>query len=175
MGEYFDQIPEAVRDHIRQLSRTARSGNEEEDLEAISKGWVEKKNSFEEQLSEFEMDEVDYLDKEDERGALIMTYSGSLLNLGPLMKGARKVEYASIGLRKDVPQTATKENSELSEDIEVDKEVVFSVGPVKSSSPVFKIAVPKEHMDPEEQEEMLARATQALTMEFIEVNKTIAR
>ena len=119
------------------------------------------------------MEEVDYLEMDDNRGCLIMTYSGSLLNIGPLVEGVRKAEYASIGLRQDVPETAANDDSRLGEDIRIDGEVAFAVGPIKQSSPVFKIAVPMEDMEAEEQEELLSQVTQLLAEEFVEVNKTI--
>ena len=120
------------------------------------------------------MEEVEFLERADERGALVMTYSGSLLKIGPLLEGGRKVEYASIGLRKDVPELASKEGSELETDVEVDADVRFSVGPIRKSSPVFTIAVLNEELSPDEQEEKLAQATQLLTREFVEVNKTLS-
>lgn len=174
MGEYLDQIPERVRDHLRQLTRTAGLPDSEESVEAIARGWLEKKVGFEEQVSRMNMEEVEFLERADERGALVMTYSGSLLKLGPLLEGGRKVEYASIGLRKDVPELASKEGSELETDVEVDADVRFSVGPIRKSSPVFTIAVLNEELSADEQEEKLAQATQLLTREFVEVNKTLS-
>ncbi len=174
MGEYLDQVPEKVRNHLRQLTRSAGLPDTDESIEAIARGWLEKKSSFEEQVSRMNMEEVDFLDREDERGSLVMTYSGSLLKIGPLLEEGRKVEYASIGLRKDVPELASKDGSQLDSDVEVDANVVFSVGPIKKSSPVFTIAILNEEMSLEEQEEKLAQATQLLTQEFVEVNKTLS-
>lgn len=173
MGEYLDQVPENIQDHIKQLAGTSGLPDNEESVEAIAKGWLEKKNSFEEQLDKQNMEEVDYLAKDEDRGSLVMTYSGSLINIGPLVEEVRRVEYASIGLRQDVPETAAKDDSVLERDISVNEEVSFSRGPIKKSSPVFKIAVPKEEMEAEEQEELLSQVTQILTEEFVEVNKTI--
>jgi hypothetical protein len=173
MGEYLDQIPENIQGHVKQLAKISGLPDTEESTEAIARGWLEKKAGFEEQLESRSMEEVDYLEKDDDRGCLIMTYSGSLLNIGPLVEGVRKAEYASIGLRQDVPETAAKDDSRLAEDIRIDGEVAFAAGPIKQSSPVFKIAVPMEDMEAEEQEELLSQVTQLLAEEFVEVNKTI--
>ena len=173
MGEYLEQIPENIRSHVKQLAKTAGLPDTEESVEAIAQGWLEKRDSFEEQVQSQGMEEVEYLEKDDERGCLVLTYSGSLLNVGPLVDDVRKAEYTSIGLRQDVPEAASKENSQLAADIRVDEEVAFSAGPIKQSSPVFKIAVPKEEMAAEEQEDLLSQVTQILTEEFVEVNKTI--
>ncbi len=76
-------------------------------------------------------------------------------------------------LRKDVPEAAAKEGSELSADVRVGAEVSFKVGPIQSSSPVLKIAVTSEDMDLEEQERQITKATEILTREFVKVNKEL--
>ena len=169
----LDQVSEKVQNHIRQLIKTSGLPDSEESIEAIAQGWLEKKASFEEQVEERNMEEVEYLAGDDQKGCLLMTYSGSLLNIGPLVDGVRKAEYASIGMRQDVPESAEEENSRLDGNIEVDSSVTFIHGPIKKSSPIFKIAVPAENMEAEEQEELLSEVTRLLTEDFVEVNKTI--
>src|SRR5208337_615605 len=100
-------------------------------------------------------------------------YSGSLINIGPLRDGGRTVQYASIGLRQDVPEIATETGSELAAEVMEGTPVTFARGPIKSSSPVYKIAVTMEDMDIEEQERQITKATQILTKQFVEVNKNL--
>ncbi len=169
----LDQVSEKVQNHIRQLIKTSGLLDSEESIEAIAQGWLEKKASFEEQVEERNMEEVECLAGDDQKGCLLMTYSGSLLNIGPLVDGVRKAEYASIGMRQDVPESAEEENSRLDGNIELDNSVTFSRGPIKKGSPIFKIAVPAENMEAEEQEELLSEVTRLLTEDFVEVNKTI--
>ncbi len=121
------------------------------------------------------MEEVDFLDQSDERGCLAMTYSGSLLSVGPLREGGRMAQYASVGLRKDVPEAARKEGSQLAGDVRVGAPVAFSVGPIASSSPVLKIAATREDMDLEEQERQVAKATELATQEFVKVNQEMGQ
>lgn len=102
-----------------------------------------------------------------------MTYSGSLVLIGPLVEDSRKAQYISIGLRKDVPDIVDKTDSKLSKDVAVDETVEFEVGPVKSTSQVFKIAVLTEKLPAIEQQQKISEATQVITEEFVEVNKTI--
>ncbi|MFP4365325.1 MAG: hypothetical protein ACLFR1_15795 [Spirochaetia bacterium] len=173
MGTYFDQLNETIQNHIQGLVKQAGLADTEESLELLSKGWLEKEETFEKQIEAMDMEEVDDFQKDEERGCLIMTYSGSLLTVGPVTDEGRKVEYASIGLRRDVPDTAEASDAELGEDIAVDSEAVFSKGPVKKSSPVLKIAVTKEELEVEEEEEKLSEVTQIIADDFIEVNKTI--
>ena len=101
------------------------------------------------------------------------TYSGSLVSVGPLIDGARSVEYTSIDLRGDVPKSASSDDGVLGADINIDNSVEFSKGPIKSSSPVFKIAVFKEEMEAEEEQEQINKATVILTDDFAKINKTI--
>jgi hypothetical protein len=145
----------------------------DESVEKISQGWLEKKDSFEQQIEKQSMEELESFAKDEERGALAMTYSGSLITIGPLQDDKRRVEYASIGLRQDVPDNAVDDSSSLAEDLSIDSEAVFEQGPIQKSSPIFKIAVYTEELDPDLEEEKLLEATQILTEEFVEVNKTI--
>ena len=173
MGEYLDQIPEEIRDHIRQITKSSGLPDTEESVETIAKGWLEKKELFENQVAEMNMEEVEELQQDDEQGCLAMTFSGSLLNIGPLREDGRTVQYASIGLRQDVPETASKDNSRLSSDVRTGEPVSFAIGPIQSSSPIFKIAVTSPDLEPEEQEEQITKATMILAEGFVEVNRDL--
>ena len=131
------------------------------------------KDTFEERIVSLNMEETDSLSKDDDNGALVLTYSGSLVSIGPLSDGDRSVEYTSIDLRGDVPKSASADDGKLGADINIDNSVEFEKGPIKSSSPVFKIAVFKEEMSTEEEQESLNKATVILTDDFAKINKTI--
>ncbi len=173
MGKYLEQVPTEIHDHIRRITRTSGLPQTEDAVDMIAQGWLEKKSRFETIIGQMKLEEAELLEKTDPRGCLAMTVSGSLVNIGPLRRETRTVQYASIGLRKDVPESATNISSELSADVVVGAPVRFTTGPIASSSPVFKIAVTAEEMDLEEQEHVIGRATRAITKEFIEVNREL--
>src|SRR5271169_1346201 len=173
MSEHLDLIPVEIQSHIRQITKTSGLPDTEESVDMIAQGWLEKKERFEKLLARMNMEEVDLLEKTDPRGCLAMTYSGSLINIGPLREAGRTVQYASIGLRQDVPEIATQPASELGAEVVEGTPVTFTKGPIKSSSPVFKIAVTSEDMDLEEQEKQITKATQILTKQFVDVNKEL--
>lgn len=173
MGEFFDQIPANLQSHLRDITKTSGLEYGDESLERMAQAWLEKKNAFEDKIQSLFMEELESFPKDDERGALVMTYSGSLLNAGPVKDDARSIEYTSIGIRADVPDSATGDDAVLEEDIEVDKEIKFKSGPIKSTSAVFKIAVCKEDVSVEDQEETLSNATLALEEVFTKINKTL--
>jgi len=173
MSEYMSQIPVEIQGHIRQITRSSGLPDTEDSLEMIAQGWLEKKERFERHISRMSLEEVDVLERADGRGCLAMTYSGSLINIGPQRDQGRNVQYVSIGLRKDVPESASQENSQLQGDVRIGAPVAFSSGPILSSSPVFKIAVTAEELDLDEQERQISKSTEILTKEFVKVNKEL--
>ncbi|HUT66820.1 MAG TPA: hypothetical protein VMZ05_11850 [Spirochaetota bacterium] len=173
MGEYLDQIPERLRSHIQKITGTSGLLEGEESVELIAQAWLEKKKTFEEKIGVLKMEEIETLSRDDTRGAVVMTYSGSLLLIGPLADGARKAQYISIGLRKDVPDIVEKSGAVLAKDVAADETVEFEEGPVKSTSQVFKIAVLSEKLPLLEEEQKISEATQVIAEEFVEVNRTI--
>ena len=173
MGEYYDKVSEKVKTHLSQLVKTAGLPEDDDSIEILSKSWLDKEDLFTEKIEDSNMEEVERLDADGQKGGLLLTYSGSLLNIGPLNDGVRHVEYTSIGVRKDVPESASMDGSELVDDVAIDMPAVFNNGPIQKSSPIYRIAVVKEEMDAEEEEEILAEVTQLLTEDFVEVNKTI--
>lgn len=175
MGEYLNQIPEPIQEHIRQITKTSGLGDGEDAVETIAQAWLEKKEIFEKRVEENNLEEADSFEADDPQGALLLTYSGSLVSVGPLVDGSRNVEYASIGLREDVPERAANDESKLAGEVTIDSVAEFDPGPIKKSSAIFMIAVPKEEMEPEAEEELLSNVTQVLAEDFVEVNKTIIR
>jgi hypothetical protein len=171
MSEYLDQVPVEIQNHLRQITKSSGLPDTEDSLEMIAQGWLEKRQRFDRHLSRNSLEEIELLEKTDSRGCLAMTYSGSLLNIGPMREMGRNVQYVSIGLRKDVPESASQTGSQLQKDVKVGAAVEFTAGPVQSTSPVFKIAVTSEDLDLDEQERTISRSTEILTKEFVKVNK----
>ncbi len=174
MGEYLDQIPSNIQQHIKGLAQSVKAEEGEDAVEKVAQAWLDKKAVFEDKIAEMGMEEVDSLAKDDEKGAIALTYSGSLVNIGPLVDDVRTVKYSSIGMRTDIPESAESESSNLASDVEVDGIIQFEGGPVKSTSQIFKIAVCKdEDMSPEEQQQTIIETATIIEEEFVEVNKTI--
>jgi len=172
MTDLFVTIPENIKLHIKEISKVGGIPGDEETLQKIAEAWIEKEKSFEEKIKSLNMEEVDFLDIEDQRGALILTYSGSLINLSVLNNGKRKVEYASIGIRKDVPELLVDEDSELLSNLIKDERIEFKSGLVKKTSPIYKIAVCRNNVNAEKQKEILKEASTIIMEDFVEVNKT---
>jgi len=174
MSDYFSRVSDKVQNHLKQLAGSVNLPADAGDpLDVLAGAWLEKEALFEGQTRENRMDPVDFLPVDEERGGLVMTYSGSLLSLGPLSEGKRRVEYVSVGFRTDVPEFLEEEEAELAGDVMTDEPVRFRRGPIQKSSPVYRIALVNESVEEEEAEELLSQVTQVLTDEFVEVNKTL--
>jgi hypothetical protein len=173
MGDLMNQLPPEIQVHIKGITKSAGLSDDEESYERMAKGWLDKKKIFEEQIAEQNMIEIETLGIEDSKGAVALTYSGSLVLIGPLVDGFRKAAYNSIGIRKNVPDSMVQENSKLSSEVAVSSPIEFEVGPVKSTSSIFKIAVCKDDLDAIEQEEKISEVTVIMTNEFVNVNKDL--
>lgn len=166
-------INETIRRHLRQLVKTAGLPDTEESRQSLEAAWLEKMNSFDDEVESRGMEQTDTLPAEFEGGALLMTYSGSLITVGPLTGNGRGVAYRSIGLRNDVPESAEADATNLAGDVAIDSSALFTNGPIEKSSPVFRIALIIDEMEEEDQEELLTEVTKILTENFVDLNKTI--
>ena len=173
MGEFLEQLPPEIQVHIKQITSASGLSDDEESYEKMAQGWLEKKKIFEDETAKQDMIEVDSLAVDNEQGGVALTFSGSLVLIGPLVDGFRKAAYNSIGIRKNVPDAMVQENSALAKDIEVNNPIEFDTGPVKSTSAIFKIAVCGEEVATEVQEEKISEVTVIMTEEFVEVNKAL--
>lgn len=171
----FQQLSDQIQNHIRQICKTSGLPQSDESLEQLAAAWLEKNKLFDEATAEQNMEQLSFYDKDESRGALILTWSGSLLTLGPLVDGKRRCEYQSVGLRTDVPQAAVHEAAVLASDLEADAIVSFSVGPIQQSSPVYRIAIQSEKLPTDQAEKLLTAINQNLAEDFVEVNKTVMR
>ena len=171
MGECFDRLPEAVRAHVRGLVGPAGLQDAEGGEELLAEGWLEKQQAFEHHTSHQGMVTVESYSKNELTGALVMTYSGSILSLGPIVDGERDVAYASIAVRRDVPQMLVKQDAELAGDVTVGNSAHFVDGPVLKTSPVYTIAVFDQTLSPESEKAALVELTQVLTERFVDINK----
>jgi nucleoid DNA-binding protein len=173
MSDSIQGLSDKVRSHLKKITRSSGLPDTEESFRRMADVWVEKKRMFEGQIGALEMVEVDSFAGDDPRGALLLSYSGSLISLGTLTGSGRRVEYASISLRADVPDLVITEGCALTADVHLDGEAAFSSGKVRSTSSLLKIAVCPEDVSPEEQDKRIREATIFLTNGFVKINRTV--
>ena len=170
----FKKLPKEVRNHLSSLSGISDLTASPAVQDLLADAWLQKEKIFMEQVHLYQMRIESSIPKNEKRAYLILTYSGSILGVGPEEKSNRhRVIYASIGIRKDVPEKLIQENLKIRTDITIDHEVEFSGGSLKKSSPVYKIAVMPELMNPGDQTKQIEDATRVMTQEFVNINNTI--
>ena len=173
MGKIYDSLDQNIKEHLEMIIKSSGMEQGDKSLEVLAAAWKEKESSFTKQITRMDMDETDLISSDEACGFMILTYSGSLIGSGPVIDDGRTVLYVSVGLRKDVPEKAEKAGSQLISDIKVGESVEFSKGPIKQSSPVYRIARISDKMAIEDQTEKISEATLIIAEEFIDVNKTI--
>ncbi len=173
MEQAFTALPGHIQEHLREIMRSSGLPENEESLEDISRNWIDKRNLFEAQIKSLDMTETGMFAADDPRGALALTYSGSLISLGPPRDGQRWMEYYSIKLRADVPEMLKTAEAKIKADTGTDNILEFETGVIKSTSALFKIAVCRDGVGPEEQEMRLHEAVLFLTNGFVRINKSL--
>lgn len=164
-------IPDTIRKHLQDVINVFGLESNEDTMNQLINGWLEKEEAFKEQMFNMGMEETGSFDQNDERGVMALTYSGSLISIGPLIDGLRKVDYTSIGFRQDVPETLTKVGSALACNVEIDKGIHFTEGPIKQTSPVYKIVVCPESLSSADQEDLIDQATTMVIESFAGINQ----
>lgn len=167
-------LTERVRRHLESVNESSGLPPGEESLARITANWLEKRMLFEDQTRLLGMEQLGRLEADDERGAILLTYSGSLVALGRLTDEGRWFEYASIELRADVPALLQASGVGFDGPVEVNSPVRFVRCPVARSSDLLLIAVCPRAVSPAEEENRLREAAVFLTNGFVKINKTLS-
>ena len=173
MNTVIQNVPDSIAKHLEEVIVKFGLDSSDDMAQKLQDSWLLKKEVFEEKMVEMGMDEVGIFDPTDERGALFLTYSGSLISVSPLKFGERELEYTSIGYRTDVPDSMKLEHVELGDYAERDKGLSFKSGPIKQTSPLFKIVVTPDSLSEEEQTNLVDEAATIIVDTFIGMNKNL--
>jgi nucleoid DNA-binding protein len=167
------KITDTIRKHLEEILKNTELPQNDESRESIADTWLRKMNAFMAQASSLNFHEADSFPADGINAALFITYSGSLISVGPDRDGRRWAEYASIKQRKDVPDTLVSKETALADDIARDGYIEFTNGPVMKTSPVYRIAVCSDDIHPDEAERRVREATIYLTNAFVKINRTL--
>jgi nucleoid DNA-binding protein len=171
MGTILAQLPDKIQKHLSAILAGTEMPKNDESLEVLAQNWIEKRDSFDTMIKSLAMHEEGSLAATDKRAALLLTYSGSLIGIGPDRGEGRWMEYASIKLRANVPDIVFAEKTGVKDTIAVDASAAFTEGKIKSTSALFKIAVCDAAVDLNEQEKRVKEAMIFLTNMFVKLNR----
>jgi len=173
MGDILASLPAQIQTHIKAITQSSGLPDNDDSYEKLALGWKQKGDLFDEKTQSSGMKEVESLAADDSRGCLALTYSGSLVLIGPQEEGKRTCAYNSIGMRKDMPDSVVKDDSTLKADVALDQPIQFGQGPVQSTSAIYKIAMVVAEMTKIQEEEQINAVTVILTEGFVDVNKAL--
>lgn len=170
----FEGLPNEIKDRINSLFDSEEKTEHGIDREQYALIWKKKHDLFIAQIASIGMILVPSIEASDSRGAILLTYSGSLISLGPVRNGKRWLEYASIKFRYDVPNFVRGSSVVLTHGATENKPAVFEGCSLTQSSAVYHIAVCPEGTKENDQDERIREATIYLTNGFVKLNRTIA-
>lgn len=165
----ISNIPENIETHLKALHSSLE--NKEVTLDDLKNMWSEKEKLFEKQTRSLGMVEVKKLIKDEYRGFLLLTFSGSLISAYCTKDKFRRIEYASIKLRNDVPDVLTTEKTSLENDIMINNSAVFTEGSIQKTSAIYKVLTFKDDIPKQEMDNRIREATIFLTNGFIKINR----
>jgi nucleoid DNA-binding protein len=176
MGEsIYGELPEEIRAQIDLMAKAPEAPQDGGYRELLAKNWQDKYRLFNSQTKLLDMREVPDLALSDIRGFIALTYSGSLISVGPAQDGSRWLEYASIKLRTDVPDIISGTGAVLSAPPALNKYLLFSKGPIQSTSSIYRIAACDESLSPGEQDRRIREAAIFLTNGFMKLNRGLSQ
>ena len=167
----FKGMPSAVVNHLNDLITDTGISDNPKMVNRFLESWLTKRAQFQRIIEKVNYSKENvFFRSNDKNSCIVMTISGSLVTIGPMINGVRAAAYTSIGLRTDVPMVTINEKSELEKDIELYKNVFFKVGPVKATSLVMVIAVIGSGEDITNQISELKSINDFLLKRFIGIN-----
>ncbi len=172
--EAYGDLPRRIQAQLEALLDDEGKAGDAEAKERLAAVWAEKFRIFEGQTAALGMETVETLAAEDDRAALFLTYSGSLISLGPKRGKDRWLEYASIKLRVDVPELVRADKARLAGPARRDESATFEGSSLRRSSALYRIAVCPPGLSLDEQERRVREATVYLTNGFIKLNKSLS-
>lgn len=161
----FLTLDPAIQAHLASMRENLGLSSSDETMEILASGWLEKERAFLEESVGLGMESVDEC-SDPACGFLALTWSGSLVAVGPENKNKRRAVYVSIDRRQNVPRQAESDNARIVSTVAVGHEIVFSTGPVRQTSAIYKLAVLPPELNVGRQNKILDEATVTLVEEF---------
>lgn len=174
MSTIFSSLPEVIRKQIEAMASAPDAPKIADIREKLAANWAEKFELFNSQTKLLEMAETAKLEATDKRGLIALTYSGSLISMGPRSHNGRWLEYVSIKLRSDVPDIVSGTGVEIKGAVSQNAAMEFEQGPIQATSAIYRIAVCADSLSSEEQDRRIREAAIFLTHGFMKINRGLS-
>ena len=174
-----NEIPEKVLKHLTGIAAEQGLDQNTEYINNLIEVWKRKVKLFRDQINSMKLQAADEILQNDARGIMVLTYSGSLLSIGPVFPSGtninftRWMEYSSIKLRTEVPDILMEKKVSLASPPAVGKPVEFSGSRIRATSPVYLMAVCPDGLDAEEQDKRIRESSVFITAGFMACNRSL--
>ncbi|MBN1649297.1 MAG: HU family DNA-binding protein [Spirochaetales bacterium] len=167
----MSEIDKTVKEHLVKLLEDLQPNPPQELIDQAENAWLEKLDIFTSQCLLLKMVETHLFPADDKNGLLALTYSGSLVALYP-EKNGRKMEYASLKLRTDIPGFVNSEAAGLVRDVQQGAAIHLENSKIQHTSAVYKIMAFTDETEFSDQANRLNEAMIYLTGNFIKLNRS---
>lgn len=175
----FQDLPETIKKHLLGLAAEQNRQDDVEYIQTLTDVWQQKEDLFRAQAKAVKLDLVEEVSNKDTRGMMILSYSGSILCIGPVfltnsnINFSRWIEYSSIKLRTEVPDIIMEKGASLTNPVTVGESVQLEGSKVKATSPAYLIAVCPEGLDEDEQDKRIRESAVFITAGFMKYNQSL--
>lgn len=175
----FNDLPEAISRHLLGLAAEQKMQDNDEYLSNLVNVWKQKEALFRDQARSVRLELVDSVSNKDGRGMMILSYSGSILCVGPVfmtstnINFSRWTEYSSIKLRTEVPDIIMEKAATLDAPLSVGQSVKLGNSKVQATSPAYLIAVCPDDLNEDEQDKRIRESAVFITAGFMKYNQTL--
>ena len=164
-------IPQKVHTHLEVLVKELKLPQNESTMKNFMESWLTKRAVFMKMAEHENFKKVKTMKINNKNGCIALTFSGSIISIGPLVNDKRDVKYTSIGIRTDVPESIKYGEGILTKDIFCDESVFFKEGPIKKTSPIMDLAIIPDSETDQEQLESIEKANIKLKDNFLRINQ----
>ena len=164
-------IPQNVTKHLTGLIKESKLPDNEQTMKKLNEAWLLKRALFYKMVEHENFKKAQNMHKNNKNGCMAITMSGSIIAVGPLVNNKRDIEYTSIGMRIDVPESLHVKAGQLAQDIICQKSIIFKQGPLEKTSPIMDLAISMENVSEQDQLVSLKKVNKKLQDNFIKVNK----
>lgn len=175
----INDLPESIQKHLLGLAKEQERLDDSGYLQTLADVWGQKEELFRKQAQAVKLELVDSVSRKDTRGMMVLSYSGSILCIGPVfltstnINFSRWVEYSSIKFRTEVPDIIMEKNATIESDLSVGKSVALGNSKLKATSPAYLVAVCPEGLNEEEQDKRIRESAVFITAGFMKYNQTL--
>ncbi len=175
----FSKLPAAIQKHLTGLAAEQDRHKDPDYIKTLTEVWYRKEELFRQQVKAVRLELVDSVSAKDSRGMMVLSYSGSILCIGPVfptstnINFSRWIEYSSIKLRTEVPDIIMEKTAVLKSDVTVGQPVRLGDSRVSATSPAYLLAVCPEGLNEDEQDKRIRESAVFITAGFMKFNQTL--